>query len=124
MAEEKIARKAKQQEKPKSPDPTAGMLYAPDRAGRLNGNGRPAPRLGFASRKPGRPKAVVFKPRKVTSVIQQWDLEEFLFLEREMRESVELWKAKRDSILELLKSGARVEVGVHLAKIEQTLKVR
>jgi hypothetical protein len=52
------------------------------------------------------------------------DLEEFFLLEREMDESAARWKAKRDYIRELLKSGASTEPGVHSAEIELKLKVR
>jgi len=64
---------------------------------------------------------VLQRPRKK---VQQEDLEEVLFLEREMHESTARWKVKRDYILELLKSGATIEPGVHTAEIESKLKVR
>jgi hypothetical protein len=67
---------------------------------------------------------VSFKPRKERKTVTQEDLEEFFLLDREMHESAALWKTKRDYILELLKSGARVEAGVHSAEIELKLKVR
>jgi hypothetical protein len=65
-----------------------------------------------------------FKPAKEGKTVTQEDLEEFFLLELEMHESTSSWKAKRDYILELLKSGATVEPGVHRAEIELSLKVR
>jgi hypothetical protein len=56
-------------------------------------------------------------------IISQCDLEEYFLLEREI-ETTARWKAKRDYILELLRSGARVEAGVHTAEIELKLTVR
>jgi hypothetical protein len=64
------------------------------------------------------------KPREEKKTIQQRDLEEYFLSEREMHESSALSKAKHDYILDLLKSGATIEPGVHRAEIELKLKVR
>jgi hypothetical protein len=73
---------------------------------------------------PARAKMLDFKPREEKKTIQQWNLEEYFLLEREMDETTALWKAKHDYILDLLKAGATVEPGVHRAEIELSLKVR
>jgi hypothetical protein len=41
---------------------------------------------------------------------------------REMREAEERWDAKRGSIKSALKSGARVEPGIHTAKLKPYLR--
>jgi hypothetical protein len=93
----------------------SGLLYTPSGLGQARHRRRP-------SQVPRAKKLVTFP--KDGRVIQQADLEEFFLLQREMDESTSCWEAKRDYILELLKSGARVEGGVHTAEIELTLKVR
>jgi len=52
-------------------------------------------------------------------VIQQIDLEEFLLLSREMRESAERWREKRNYLKKLMEAGATIEPGVHTARLER-----
>jgi hypothetical protein len=52
-------------------------------------------------------------------MIQQIDLEEYLLLTREMRESEQRWKEKRKYLKKLVEAGATVEQGVHTAWLER-----
>lgn len=50
--------------------------------------------------------------------VRQQDLELLMLYRRELRQLRESWKAKHDEIREALRHGARIEPGVHVAKLE------
>ncbi len=67
---------------------------------------------------------VVLKPRssgRFTHTVYQEDLEELLLLSRYFSEARERWENKREYIRSALASGARVEEGIHSAKLVATL---
>lgn len=67
---------------------------------------------------------IVIKLKNRLKPITQYQLEEFLLLTRQLKETEERWNDIRLILADALRMGAEVEPGVHEAHIEQKLVVR
>lgn len=72
----------------------------------------------------GKQKLIVLKHRKKNSgyAVTQRDLEELLYLERQMRDAAALWRIKKDTIHRYIDSGYEVEPGIREAHIDLSVK--
>ena len=63
---------------------------------------------------------IVLKHRSddTTPIVTQRDLEELLYLERQMKDAADLWKIKRDAIRRCVELGCTVEPGLREARID------
>ena len=72
----------------------------------------------------GRPREkgnlIVLRPRNDggSYTVSQRDLEELLYLERQMRDAAELWRIKRDTIKKYLEFGCSIEPGLREARLD------
>lgn len=69
---------------------------------------------------------IVLKPRNEGGAftVTQRDLEELLYLERQMRDAESLWRIKRDTIRKCIELGCPVEPGLREVQIDSQLVVR
>jgi hypothetical protein len=66
-------------------------------------------------------KLIVLKPRSRDGskyAVMQRDLEELLYLERQMKDAVALWRIKRNTIRRYIELGCEVEPGLREAHLD------
>ena len=57
-------------------------------------------------------------------MVTQRDLVELLYLERQMKDAIALWRIKRNAVRRCIELGCEVEPGLHEAHLDNELVVR